>query len=79
MAEGAGLPWPAAQADARVGHTGPRGAAEIGLGLWLMLDADTFAGLDLLRAGGGALALLTPRLRTAWRRCQSRTLFCNIR
>lgn len=33
------------------------GAANLGLGLWLMLDGDTFAGLDALRAGGGALGI----------------------
>lgn len=33
------------------------GAANLGLGLWLMLDGDTFAGLDGLRAAGGALGI----------------------
>lgn len=33
------------------------GSANLGLGLWLMLDGDTFAGLDGLRAAGGALGI----------------------
>lgn len=35
------------------------GSLNLGVGLWLMLDDETFAGMDVLRIGGGAVAILT--------------------